>query len=156
MADGRKHTGSLGWHRDSVLIKKVGFGEVSRGQGMMLGKTRFLSEVEGAWMDPRAAVCPFGDLEVVTPPVLHQSNAHCSLVQQGGSKETLGCSILNGLSCNWFGVEAARRKKAAVGCDVNCGFPSNRGSEVLETFPSPASVMLADAGNELILVKQRN
>ena len=67
-------------------------------------------------------VCPFKDLEVVTPPALYQRSTRCSLVQQGGSKETLGCSILNGLSCNWFGVEAARRKKAAGGCDVNCGF----------------------------------
>ena len=43
-----------------------------------------------------------------------------------------------------------------MGCDVNRGCPSNRGSEVLETFPHPASVMLADAGTELILVEQRD
>lgn len=93
---------------------------------------------------------------MATPPALYQRSTRCSLVQQGGRKETLGCSVLNGLRCSWFGVETARKKKAAVGRDVNCGFPSNRGSEVLETFPPPASVMLADAGKEMILVKQRN
>lgn len=76
-----------------VLVKKIGFGEMSRGQGVMLGKTRFLREVEGAWMNSRAAACPFEDLEAVMPAVLHQRNAHCSSVQQGGSKETLGCSV---------------------------------------------------------------
>lgn len=85
------------------------------------------SEEESGWTQGQQGhpACPFKDLEVATPLALYQRSTRCSLVQQGGRKETLGCSVLNGLRCSWFGVEAARRKEAAVGRDVNCGFLSN-------------------------------